>query len=1176
MDATAEETLVQGGDSIVATRRYSRTTKPTAKLQEKLRAAEKKTDTARDIWSQQSHEGGSEGENGPADMAGESRMMGDATGNDASLMQTMLRGMLQETSTHLMDEQKKMLERLWDALMGNQRTATQMMGEQLEMIRQLQQEIQAIKAQVTEESKKSDELRRMHEQATRQLKTKEQLKTMREQAARDLEQMREQVMKELGKTHAQTAEEMKHMKEQLNMMADNIFSGAQTSPQPSYADVARTPPTSQPSNVRTLSSMRTTPSSFTDTLFCTIDTSWVSEEDKSKAKVGEVRQAIEEKVRAREGGRQSWRCAAVMKDVRNADRIKVVCRDEAEMQLVREVAEKTVVKGARVPRDQLYPVKVDGANRTAVLDSSGEVLPGAAEALGKENEVTIAKMHWLSDKENGKMYGSMVIYVTKASDARRLLEERYFHLAGESASTNVFERHQGPAQCYNYWETGHKAFACSKTQRCGKCAETGHRHRDCQASSQSILQLNVRKRDVVQLSMMNDRDLQDYAVLAVAEPYALNIEGSVVTTPNSHRNWIKFIPTKRHEMQWPIPSMLWIRSDLEAEQVPIPSADLTGAILRWPDQEVLVVSVYVVGKDEDALRTAIRQLSTTIASFRNSTGKRTDIILAGDFSHHDQLWGGDEVTGRREGEAGPIVDLMDEHGLISLLPRGAKTWEGPGGESPIGLMLASAELAEEMFHCGIHPTEHGSDHRAIQTGFDLTTPERTAGARLLFKNAPRNAIRERVRGKLAPLPWDGGVQTQADRLMEVVLEAIHKLVPRSKPSPYAKRWWTTDLTRLRRTYTFWRNLARARRRAGQRIDRLESRAKEASEEYHDAIRRQKKAHWDDFLADGTNIWQAAKYLKAGGDMVSDKVPPLKRADGTTTQDSGEQAEELLSVFFPPLPENIEDEGLRPRRREVAMPNLTMEEVEEKVMEAKAWKAPGEDGLPAMVWKQLGPVVKERVMQLFHTSLSEGQLPDQWRSAKIIPLKKPDKADYRIAKAWRPTSLLSTVGKILEAVVADRISYAVEQFGLLPTNHFGARKRRSAEQALLLFQEQVYKAWRNRKVVSLVSFDVKGAYNGVFKDRLLERLEARGIPKRLVKWIDASCSDRFATILVNGYCSERRRLPQAGLPQGSPLSPVLFLFFNADLVQSKIDSRGGSIALADDYSAWVTGPTAGGE
>ncbi|KAM5529264.1 reverse transcriptase [Fusarium oxysporum f. sp. phaseoli] len=51
------------------------------------------------------------------------------------------------------------------------------------------------------------------------------------------------------------------------------------------------------------------------------------------------------------------------------------------------------------------------------------------------------------------------------------------------------------------------------------------------------------------------------------------------------------------------------------------------------------------------------------------------------------------------------------------------------------------------------------------------------------------------------------------------------------------------------------------------------------------------------------------------------------------------------------------------------------------------------------------------------------------------------------------------------------------------------------------------------------------------DRPLQRLEARDIPKGLVKWIDAFCSDRSATIVVNGYTSERRELPQAGLPQG---------------------------------------------
>lgn len=90
---------------------------------------------------------------------------------------------------------------------------------------------------------------------------------------------------------------------------------------------------------------------------------------------------------------------------------------------------------------------------------------------------------------------------------------------------------------------------------------------------------------------------------------------------------------------------------------------------------------------------------------------------------------------------------------------------------------------------------------------------------------------------------------------------------------------------------------------------------------------------------------------------------------------------------------------------------------------------------------------------------------------------------------------------------------------------------------------------------------------------MQRLEARGIPRQLVKWIGAFCTDRTASIVVNGHTSERQPLPQAGLPQGSPLSPILFLFFNADLVQSKISAIGGSMAFIDDYSAWGTGPTA---
>ncbi|KJZ70969.1 hypothetical protein HIM_09624 [Hirsutella minnesotensis 3608] len=112
---------------------------------------------------------------------------------------------------------------------------------------------------------------------------------------------------------------------------------------------------------------------------------------------------------------------------------------------------------------------------------------------------------------------------------------------------------------------------------------------------------------------------------------------------------------------------------------------------------------------------------------------------------------------------------------------------------------------------------------------------------------------DRVEDELRPLPWTVGVQAEADQLMRVVTKVIHDLTPRAQPPPYAKRWWTKDLTRLRRTYTYWRNQARTHRRASKSRPDLERHAKEAAKEYHDNIRKQKRAHWDDFVADETNI-----------------------------------------------------------------------------------------------------------------------------------------------------------------------------------------------------------------------------------------------------------------------------------------------------------------------------------
>ena len=75
----------------------------------------------------------------------------------------------------------------------------------------------------------------------------------------------------------------------------------------------------------------------------------------------------------------------------------------------------------------------------------------------------------------------------------------------------------------------------------------------------------------------------------------------------------------------------------------------------------------------------------------------------------------------RQGEADPIIDMMNELALSSLLRRGTKTWHGGDYDTTIDLVLATEGLTDSMIKCAIHSTEHGSDHCAIETVFDIST-----------------------------------------------------------------------------------------------------------------------------------------------------------------------------------------------------------------------------------------------------------------------------------------------------------------------------------------------------------------------------------------------------------------------------------------------------------------------
>ncbi|RKL20549.1 hypothetical protein BFJ72_g15022 [Fusarium proliferatum] len=232
-----------------------------------------------------------------------------------------------------------------------------------------------------------------------------------------------------------------------------------------------------------------------------------------------------------------------------------------------------------------------------------------------------------------------------------------------------------------------------------------------------------------------------------------------------------------------------------------------------------------------------------------------------------------------------------------------------------------------------------------------------------------------------------------------------------------------------------------------------------------------------------------------------------------------------------------------------MPPITTSEVKEAIEESAPLKAPGPDGITNRALQIASPWIKDHLTRIFNQSLTLGYYPQHFRQSTTVILKKPGKDNYTIPKAYRPIALLNTTGKVMEAIMAKRLSYIAETHGLLPDTHMGGRKLRSTEHALHLIIDKIYDAWNagSGKVASLLLLDVSGAFDNISHARLLHNLRKRKIDEKTVKWVESFLQERYTKLSIDGFTSESYKL-ETGEPQGSNLSPILYLFYNADLIE----------------------------
>ena len=198
-----------------------------------------------------------------------------------------------------------------------------------------------------------------------------------------------------------------------------------------------------------------------------------------------------------------------------------------------------------------------------------------------------------------------------------------------------------------------------------------------------------------------------------------------------------------------------------------------------------------------------------------------------------------------------------------------------------------------------------------------------------------------------------------------------------------------------------------------------------------------------------------------------------------------------------------------------------------------------------------------LINLFNSCLRSGPWP--WTDTRVLFIKKPMKADYSNPSAYRPISISSHIGKVFERISNRRLMrymlsekpIDIEQEGFLP--------KKNTVRLLFRLKLECERLKKSKLCAASINLDLEKAFDSVWHNGLLLKLWTAGIRGSLFFLLRNFLKCRLIRIKLDGVLSSPIK-PKKGVPQGRVLSPLLFIFFIAEMLKK---TDGTKFKYADD-------------